>query len=188
MRATLNHNLRPEFNNQRKPDVKAFTVRRLNESDLDDFKRVRLEALQLHPDAFGADYEEWKLKPAQFFAERLRSQVVFGGVDQNNTLQGIIGLSCNTAAKLKHVATIWGMYVRAEMRDSGLASELLAAAMEAGKAVRTLQLSVVTTNHAACALYRSAGFAVWATHSEALCVDEVFYDEFLMRRDRVKGT
>jgi hypothetical protein len=53
--------------------VKAFTVRRINESDLEDFRRVRLEALLLHPDAFGASYEDWSQKPAPFFAEKLRT-------------------------------------------------------------------------------------------------------------------
>lgn len=167
--------------------MNTFTIRRLNESNVDDFRRVRLEALRLHPEAFGASWEEWSLKPDQFFAERLRNNVVFGGFDLNNTLQGIMGLQFNTAPKLSHVATLWGMYVRAEMRGSGLASGLIAAALEAGKEVRTLQLSVVTTNQAACALYRSAGFTEWATDTGALCVNGVFYDEFLMRLDSVTG-
>ncbi len=49
--------------------MKAFTVRRIDESDLEDFRRVRLEALRLHPDAFGASYEDWSQKPAPFFAQ-----------------------------------------------------------------------------------------------------------------------
>lgn len=96
--------------------MKAFTVRRINESDLDDFRRVRLEALLLHPDAFGASYEDWSHKTAPFFAEKLRTNYIFGGFDLHNTLQGLIGLSFNTSPKLSHVATIWGMYVRAGMR------------------------------------------------------------------------
>ena len=46
--------------------MKAFTVRRINDSDLDDFIRIRLEALRLHPAAFGASYEDWKQKSAEF--------------------------------------------------------------------------------------------------------------------------
>ncbi|MEN4793321.1 GNAT family N-acetyltransferase [Pantoea agglomerans] len=166
--------------------MSAFRVRRLNESDLEDFRRVRLEALYLHPQAFGASYEEWNQRPSQFFADKLNSNVVFGGFDLNNTLQGIIGLSCNTSPKLRHVATLWGMYVRTEMRRSGLSLRLVEAVLEAGKHVKTIQLSVVTTNHAACALYRSFGFTEWATDTAALCVDGVFYDEFLMRRESDK--
>jgi len=111
--------------------VKAFTVRRINESDLEDFRRVRLEALLFHPDAFGASYEDWSQKPATFFAEKLRTNHIFGGFDLHNTLQGLIGLSCSTSPKLSHVATIWGMYVRAGMSGSGLSSGLMEAALEA---------------------------------------------------------
>ncbi|WP_207132644.1 hypothetical protein, partial [Klebsiella pneumoniae] len=31
--------------------MEAFTVRRIIESDLDDFRKLRLEALRLHPEA-----------------------------------------------------------------------------------------------------------------------------------------
>ncbi|KJH60890.1 hypothetical protein UF13_08825 [Pantoea agglomerans] len=163
--------------------MKAFTVRRINESDLEDFRRVRLEALLLHPDAFGASYEDWSQKPAPFFAEKLRTNYVFGGFDLHNTIQGLIGLSFSTSPKLNHVATIWGMYVRAGMRGSGLSSGLMEAALEAASSVRTVKLSVVTTNHAAYALYRSYGFTNWATDTAALYANGIFHDEYLMRRD-----
>jgi len=163
--------------------VKAFTVRRINESDLEDFRRVRLEALLLHPDAFGASYEDWSQKSASFFAEKLRTNYVFGGFDLHNTLQGLIGLSFSSSPKLNHVATIWGMYVRAGMRGSGLSSGLMEAALEAASSVKTVKLSVVTTNHAAYALYRSYGFTNWATDTAALYANGIFHDEYLMRRE-----
>lgn len=163
--------------------MNALTVRRLTEQDSEAFRRVRLEALRLHPEAFGASYEAWCQRPTSFFAEKLRSDRVFGGFDSENTLQGIIGLRCETAPKLCHIATIWGMYVRADLRGSGLAALLMAAALEAAGPVRTVKLAVVTTNQAACALYRAFGFITWATDTAALCVDGVFHDEFLMKRE-----
>ncbi|MCU5774397.1 GNAT family N-acetyltransferase [Erwiniaceae bacterium BAC15a-03b] len=163
--------------------MKAFTVRRIIGNDLDAFRTVRLEALRLHPDAFGASYEDCSQKPAQFFADQLRTSQVFGGFDLNNTLQGIIGVSSSTLPKFSHVANVWGMYIRTEMRGSGLSSGLMEVALNAAAPAKIVKLSVVTTNHAACALYRSYGFTEWATDTAALCVDGVFYDEFLMRRE-----
>lgn len=163
--------------------MKAFTVRRIDESDLDDFRRLRLEALLLYPDAFGASYEDWSQKPATFFAEKLRTNHIFGGFDLQNTLQGLIGLSFSTSPKLSHVATIRGMYVHTGMRGSGLSSRLMEAALAAASSVRTIKLSVVTTNHAAYALYRSYGFSNWATDTAALYANGIFHDEYLMRRD-----
>lgn len=163
--------------------MEAFKIRRIIESDLDDFRKLRLEALRLHPEAFGASYDECSQKSLQFFAEQLSTSHVFGGFDVNNTLQGMIGVSRSSLLKLSHVANIWGMYVRAEKRGSGLSAGLMDAALEAASSAKTLKLSVVTTNRAAYALYRSFGFTEWANDTAALCVNGVFHDEFLMRRD-----
>ncbi|MFK3663590.1 hypothetical protein ACI2I2_24300 [Scandinavium sp. NPDC088450] len=99
--------------------MKAFTIRRMTETDLDVFRELRLEALHLHPEAFGTSYEECSQKPMQFFAEQLQTSHVFGGFDVHNTLQGMIGVSCSSLLKLSHVANIWGMYVRAGKRGAG---------------------------------------------------------------------
>ena len=161
--------------------MEAFTVRRIIESDLDDFRELRLEGLRLHPEAFGASYGECSQKPMQFFAEQLLTSHVIGGFDVNNSLQGMIGVSSNSLLKLSHVARIWGMYIRACSRGSGLSSEVMVPALEAASSAKTVKLSVVTTNRAAYALYCSFGFKQWATDADALCVDGVFHDEFLMR-------
>ncbi len=73
--------------------MEAFTIRRITESDLGDFRELRLEALRLHPEAFGASYSECSQKPMQFFVEQLRTSHVLGGFDVNNTLQGIMVLA-----------------------------------------------------------------------------------------------
>lgn len=163
--------------------MERFTVRRIIENDLGDFRALRHEALRLHPDSFGASYNECSHKPLQFFAEQLRDSHVFGGYDYDNILQGMIGVSRSSRPKLSHVANIWGMYVRFKMRGSGLSSGLMEAALEAASSAKTVKLSVVTTNRSAYTLYSSFGFTEWATDTAALCVDGVFHDEFIMRRD-----
>lgn len=111
--------------------------------------------------------------------KKLRTNYVFGGFDLHNTIQGLIGLSFSTSPKLSHVATIWGMYVRAGMRGSGLSSGLMEAAQKAASSVRTIKLSVVTTNHAAYALYLSYGFTNWATDPAALYAKGIFMTNIL---------
>lgn len=72
--------------------MEAFTVRRITESELGDFRELRLEALRLHTEAFGASYTECSQKPIQFFAEQLRNSYVFGGFDAHNILQDMTNL------------------------------------------------------------------------------------------------
>lgn len=78
------------------------------------------------------------------------------------------------------------MYVREQARGSGLSGSLMEAALEATTAVKVLKLSVLTTNTAAYSLYRSYGFTEWAIDKDALCIDGVFYDEYLMRKDLLR--
>jgi len=156
--------------------------------DVSAFKHIRLEALRLHPVSFGASFEQESQKPAAFFAVCLQSNTVFGGFDRQNRLQGIIGIRFNRAPKLRHVAMLWGMYVRAEMRGTGLSLALLQSALLDAGPDMTVKLSVVATNLSALRLYRSVGFIPWATDRRALCVDGVFHDEVLMRRDHGSQT
>ena len=117
-------------------------------------------------------------------AARLAQSIVFGGYDGAGSLRGIIGLRAETAPKIKHIATIWGMYVTASARGTGLAQRLVQTAVaDARRSARSLRLSVVTTNAPAIRLYASAGFKSWAVDKDALCVDGVFFDEALMRLD-----
>jgi hypothetical protein len=50
-----------------------MSIRQLSESDVSDWKSVRLEAVKLHPEAFGGSFEEEHLKSNSEFAEGLRN-------------------------------------------------------------------------------------------------------------------
>ena len=85
---------------------------------------------------------------------------------------------------MRHIASIWGMYVRPEARGTGLSRLLMTAAVDEARTMcRSLRLTVVSSNDAAIRLYESIGFKAWATDSEALKVGDVYYDEILMRLD-----
>ena len=159
-------------------------IRQLTATDAEGFRAIRLEGLHRHPEAFGAAFgEEARLSPADF-AARLADTLVLGGFDAAGTMQGVIGLARDPAAKSRHIATIWGMYVRPPARGTGLAARLLDAAMAAAfRGCRSIRLSVAATNQPAQRLYRRAGFTAWATDREALLIDGRFHDEILMRRD-----
>jgi ribosomal protein S18 acetylase RimI-like enzyme len=161
-----------------------FHIRRLQPEDHTAFRDIRLEGLRLHPEAFGASLEEEERQSPEDLAARIGRSVIFGGFDADNWLAGVIGFARSNSAKTRHIASIWGMYVRQQARGTGLAKNLLAEAMAEGKATcRSLRLSVVSSNLAAFRLYRSAGFSQWAIDTQALKVADTYYDEILMRID-----
>lgn len=164
----------------------TYLIRPLAAADAGEFRRVRLDALRLHPEAFAAAYaDEAALTEAQF-AERLSTQGLtrFGGFTQDH-LAGLCGLAIRSGAKENHKAHLFSMYVEAAHRSSGLAGELVAAviagAREAGAVV--LQLSVTVGNAPAQRLYRRMGFVVYGVERRALKVDGRYFDEELMALD-----
>ncbi len=85
---------------------------------------------------------------------------------------------------MRHIATIWGVYVRPEGRGTGLSRSLMIAAIdEARQTCRSIRLTVASSNAAAIRLYESLGFKAWAIDTDALKVGEIYHDEILMRLD-----
>jgi hypothetical protein len=54
-------------------------VRRLETSDVANYRELRLESLKGHPEAFASSWEYEADKPVSWWAERLEKNTVFGG-------------------------------------------------------------------------------------------------------------
>ena len=105
-----------------------YAIRALGVADAAAFRRVRLDALRLHPDAFGSAYEDEALLDRAQFAERLSAPgfTRFGGFADRD-LVGLVGLQIRSGAKEQHKARLFSMYVDAAHRSSGLAQQLVEA-------------------------------------------------------------
>ena len=166
-------------------------IRRLVVGDADAFRAVRLDALRLHPEAFGTAYEEEAALDRAQFAERLSAPgfARFGAFDEQGRLVGLVGLRIESGVKQRHKAHLFSMYVDAAHRGGGLARQLveavIAAARDAGAVV--LHLTVTVGNEPAQRLYRRMGFATYGTERRSLKVGERFHDEELMALDLDRG-
>lgn len=164
----------------------TYLVRPLAIADGDAFRRVRLDALWLHPNAFGSAYEDEVVLDRAQFAARLTTPgfTRFGGF-AGDELVGLVGLQMRTGIKEQHKARLFSMYVDAAHRSSGLAPRLIeaviAGAREAGAVV--LQLSVEAGNAPAQRLYRRMGFTVYGVERRSLRVGDRYHDEELMALD-----
>ena len=164
----------------------SYAIRVLTAADADDYRRVRLNALRLHPEAFVAAYEDEVAFDRAQIVERLTAPgfTRFGGFGDGE-LVGLSGLQIRPGGKERHKARLFSMYVDAAHRRSGLAERLvdavIAGARKGGAVV--LQLSVVVGNARAQRLYRRMGFTVYGVERRSLLVDGVFFDEELMELD-----
>jgi ribosomal protein S18 acetylase RimI-like enzyme len=164
----------------------TFEIRALGVADVDEYRRIRLESLRLHPEAFGADYDESAALDRARFAELLATPGLtrFGGF-HGSRLVGLAGLQIRSGAKERHKAHLFSMYVDRVHRRTGLAERLVEAvivgARTAGAVV--LHLSVTVGNAPAQLLYRRMGFTVYGVERRSLKVDGRFLDEELMALD-----
>jgi RimJ/RimL family protein N-acetyltransferase len=135
-------------------------IRLLTHDDVEAFRAIRLEALREEPAAFASTAADWERLSLDEWRNRLVENSVFVA-SQNDEPVGIIGLAPQRPSKMAHRATIIMVYVRKNVRGTGLAVKLLRAitdhAWKCG--IRQLELMVSAENPAAQQFYRRAGFA-----------------------------
>jgi ribosomal protein S18 acetylase RimI-like enzyme len=157
-------------------------VRELVPEDTAELRELRLEALRLHPDAFGSAYEVEAAEPMSAFSARVAKGGLFGGFIDGRLL-GMAGFSVFDAAQLRHKGTLGGMYVRGSARGSGLAEAIVDTVLEhAAKRVEQVLLTVAAHNRRAIRFYKRLGFKGFATEPRALKVGPRYVDELLMVR------
>jgi RimJ/RimL family protein N-acetyltransferase len=160
---------------------KLIRLRRLEASDVADYRELRLEALKSHPEAFGSSFEDESDQSQAWWAERLEAATVFGGWIDDSTLLGVAGFRPQGGFKHRHKGVLWGMYVRPVARGSGLAAALVQRVIEhARPLVEEINLTVVASNAAARRLYTAAGFTPYGLERRALKVGDTYFDEVLM--------
>ncbi len=163
-------------------------VRILTDADAEAFWNIRLRALREDPESFGSSYEEMLERGIAGVTQGLRAKDVasddatFGAFD-GKQLVGIAALRREPAIKMRHKATIWGMYVPRELRKEGIGKALLQAAIEYAKTLPGLEqinLAVVLTSREARHLFISLGFETYGLERRALKLHDRYFDQELM--------
>lgn len=167
--------------------MNGYYVRLLDRSDEPAFRRVRLDALRLHPEAFGVTYEEDAATTPDELAGRLLGPpgFMFGGFTAAGELVGTTALMPQSRVKTRHKGSLFAVYVDAAHRRSGLARAMLETAIAQARDARlsVVQLTVTLGNDAARRLYAELGFRTYGIERRGLCVNGVFHDEELMALD-----
>jgi RimJ/RimL family protein N-acetyltransferase len=155
----------------------------LTAEDATAWRKVRLEALESDPEAFGASIEahhkltdnEIRSRLALDMAERF---VI--GAFADGELVGTAGFVREPGLKERHKGRVWGVYLRASHRGAGVGRQMMAVLLERARRIEGLEqinISVATTQTAATALYRSLGFVSYGREPRALKVNGRYIDE-----------
>ena len=162
-------------------------IRRLLPPDAAQFLALRLVALRECPTAFSSSYEEERdttLATIEGYLQPGSGRNLFGAFD-GGQLVGLAGVGRETANKLRHKASVRGMYMSPSQRGKGGGRLLLEHALAFAaslEGVRQVTLSVTADNAAALALYKALGFTVYGHEPDALLVDGKLYDDYHLIR------
>lgn len=160
-------------------------IRILEPADAEAFRSLRLEALTVAPEAFGASYEEDVSIPLETMRARLSAgpNTVFGAF-ADRALVGMAGFAVHDRVKARHKGVLWGVYVKAEWRGHQVGKGLVQRVIDhASRHVIILEAAVGLTNHGARRTYHGLGFKPYGIQRKALRVGDMFYDEELLYLD-----
>ncbi|MGA2663484.1 MAG: GNAT family N-acetyltransferase [Nitrososphaerales archaeon] len=147
-----------------------------------EYRELRLEALRNDPTAFGSSPEEEERLGEEEWRRRI-GNALFALMDGEPV--GTVAVVFNDRSKTRHVADVFGVYVRPDRRGHGVGARLLEGALRLAserEGVVKVKLAVNPDQRAALGLYERAGFVVAGRLSKELKVGSAFYDELVMEK------
>lgn len=159
-------------------------IRVLTKEDTQIYRELRLQALEHSPTAFAASYEEEVTYEPRYFENFLNNQnhIVFGAFEKEQ-LVGMVTLKTNTRLKLRHIASLKGIYVHQDYQGEGISKPIIAAAIMRAKELRCEQihLKVNVKNQIAKGVYTSFGFEIIGMEKDILKMpNHQYIDEYHM--------
>ena len=157
-------------------------IKILSVDESNDFRTIRLSALEKSPEMFGSTYIAEVEKPLVFFKSCLSSSTVFGAYYKNKII-GLATLTQENGIKFSHKASLSSVFIEPEFQEKGVASILLSAIIEySEKHVEQILLTVADDNKPAIHLYKKFGFETYGIETQAMKVNGQYTDEILMKR------
>ena len=160
----------------------TVSITRLPADRWEVYRKIRLEGLETEQIAFSSSAEDEAKAPESLWKERIENHIF---AQKGSEVVGVIGLLFRPRQKQKHIADIFGLFVKKEFRGIGIGDLLLKEAIKIASSregITKLELGVIEDQKAAIALYEKNSFQRVGKLSRELQVNGKFHDEILMER------
>ena len=157
-------------------------IKKLPSNRWKDYRDLRLEALKNDPIAFGSSYEE-EIKISREKWKKKIKNVLFALSDDEPI--GMIVYIFDNKLKTRHIANIFGVYVKKEHRGKGIGKKLVENAISLirkNKNIIKINICVNPKQKSAVKLYEKYGFKSIGTLKNDLYVNGKFCDELIMEK------
>ena len=159
-----------------------ISIRKLDESDNQDYCELWSHAITRHADCF-------RISPCdeatRFIPTRFADDSFTLGAFATSRLMGVVSAERDSRTKMNHKALVFRMFVHPDAAGQGAGRALLhqvISDMSQVDGIRYLYLTVLASNLRAIHLYSSVGFTQFACEAEAVRINDQFVDELQMAR------
>jgi len=164
--------------------IQTVNIHRLTEADVETYVAIRREMLADAPWSFGSSPGEDAGSDPERVRHRIaRADSVIMLARVQGEAVGAAGISREERTKRRHIATIWGVFVKPAFRNRGLCTALVRACLDQARGwegVQVVELAVSQGAPSARRAYENCGFVVWGTEPDALRIDGRSFDEHHM--------
>lgn len=161
-------------------------IRQLEPADSASYYKIRLEGLQLHPEAFGTGADAW----SSATDEQVKNLLMKSNHDdfvlgyfKNGELAGVIGLKREKKHSVGHKGTVWGLFVLTRFRKLGigkaLLKELIAMASQHHE-LKYIRAVVTISSLNAEYIFKSCGFTTYGVERRGIKEGTNFFDQSFM--------
>jgi len=134
-------------------------IRRLDASDIEEFKYLRLMSLEIEPENYASTHSEWAALSDDDWRGYLTGSAIFAGFEADAPV-ALAGLVPQSRARMAHRASLGMVFVVPERRGSAIAGEIMGHVLDFARAEGLLQIELVvhSGNARAVRFYERLGF------------------------------
>jgi len=156
---------------------KEIKITKVNPSDWESYKKIRLDALKNAPEVYSSKYSEAELYDQQYWRTLLSDiNNIYYFASIKDEIIGVARIALNDGKEARDTAVLCGLYVNSKYRKQGVAKSLALTRLDECfkyKEILKVRTYIKIHNHIAITLYRSLEFNQIGTKEDEIVFEKL---------------